>query len=113
MSTFIEYMRENKAKCPVCGQSVVAPDKHKLHVRHRKALIIDATNYPLIIVIKPLSMRGALKNDVLYGDEEAGAFYRQFYDYQPEDLEGGGEVQWLKDRNERASCLRSLSRTSA
>ena len=84
----------------------------KLHYRHRKALIIDALDYPFIKVAKPLSIRGVLDNEVLYGDEEAMNFYHQFYDYQPEDLEGGGEVQWLKDRNERALCLHSLSLTS-
>ena len=82
----------------------------KLHYRHRKMLIIDARNYPLVTVTKPLSMRGVLDNEVLYGDEETELYCRQYYDYQPEDLEGG-EDQWLKDRNERASCLRSLSAT--
>ena len=82
----------------------------KLHYRHRKALIIDALDYPVIKITRPLPMRGILKNDILYGDEEA-LLFEAYYDYQPEDLEGGGEVQWLKDRNERASCLRSLSQT--
>ena len=63
----------------------------KLHMRHRKVLIIDALDYPLIKVTKPFSLRGALDNLPLYGDEEAEAFFLSFYDYQPEDLEGGRE----------------------
>ena len=83
----------------------------KLHMRHRKVLIIDALLYPLVIVVKPLSMRGALDSEVLYGDEEDENWFRSYHDYQPEDLEGG-DNQWLKDQRERASCLRSLSLTS-
>ena len=63
--------------------------ERKLHYRHRKALIIDALDYPLIKVTKPLAMRGLMSNEIIYGDEEEGLYYRQFYDYQPEDLEGG------------------------
>ena len=63
--------------------------ERKLHMRHRKVLIIDALNYPLITVTKLLPMRGVLDNEVLYGDEEEGNFFLQYYDYQPEDLEGG------------------------
>jgi len=63
-------------------------DGHKLHMRHKKALTIDALDYPLVKVTKPLSMRGALKNDMLYGDEGEMNFHLEFYDYQPEDLEG-------------------------
>jgi len=62
----------------------------KLHMRHKKMLIIDATDYPFIRVTKPISLRGALDNLSLYNDEEkADYFFLSFYDYQPEDLEGG------------------------
>lgn len=71
-----------------------------------KKLIIDATNYPLIKVAKPLSMRGVLSNEVIYGNEEMET-HLEFYDYQPEDLKGG-EDQWQKDHKERESCWPNL-----
>jgi len=73
-----------------------------------KNFVIDATNYPVIIVRELLSAKGVL-GDTTLGDGEEKICYTQYYDYQPEDLEGGD--QWLKDRRERASCLRRLSLT--
>lgn len=82
----------------------------KPHEHCKKVLIIDATNYPLVKVTKPLSPVGFLHDEPLYGDEEV-LYYLEYYDYQPEDLEGGKD-QWLKDQRERALCLRALSATS-
>lgn len=54
----------------------------------KKVLIIDAIGYPLVRVTKLLSSRGILGNEPLDGNEEATQFIA-YYDYQPEDRDGG------------------------
>jgi len=56
--------------------------------RKRVVMVIDATDYPLVKVLKPLSSKGISGDEPLDLGEELGPYFWEFYDYQPEDLEG-------------------------
>ena len=80
-----------------------------MKMRFRKKLIIDATSYPFVRVVKLLSARAITGNKVLDGMEETSiTSHSTYHDYQPEDIEGG-DNQWLKEQNKRAQLLRLCS----
>ena len=53
----------------------------------RLVLIIDATDYPRVRVIKTFSGKGVSSDEPLDLEEELGPYFWEYYDYQPEDLE--------------------------
>jgi len=52
-----------------------------------KVLLIDATRYPLVRVIRFLSSKGVSGDEPLVFEEEFQTHMWEYYDYQPEDLE--------------------------